>query len=325
MPVILSPIFDHLTGLREQETQAFVLSHAICFASRLSWANPTGCFTQVVRSDRCRRRLTVPSPSLIVIDQPRRLVRCRVPTRLMLDDLQDLDEPERGPETAKSRELVRSTCATRPMMPGRTVLAVCWQPQGRGRQCNSAGDDSIQQLLLRSSPTLSVGAAGGLHQLGLPVVGVAILTDPLGSVLLGGDVGVVQVAEVLVAILAGPLGSVLHAGPPVGVGHMITLRSSPTLEGRCCWALTTPFTLRVTVLRSSPTRRGRCDPHRPLRVGAAPSGSHSFSPVAMWLQSSPTLEGRCCGVLDADGLLPADVAILADALEGLVLPRSGCR
>jgi hypothetical protein len=35
----------------------------------------------------------------------------------VVDDLQDLDGAERGAEAAKGRELVGSTCGTRPMMP----------------------------------------------------------------------------------------------------------------------------------------------------------------------------------------------------------------
>jgi hypothetical protein len=35
----------------------------------------------------------------------------------VVDDLQDLDGTERGAEAAQGRELVGSTCATRPMMP----------------------------------------------------------------------------------------------------------------------------------------------------------------------------------------------------------------
>jgi hypothetical protein len=43
---------------------------------------------------------------LIVVDLSRRLVGCRVPAGFELAHLEDEDEPERGPETAKGRELV---------------------------------------------------------------------------------------------------------------------------------------------------------------------------------------------------------------------------
>src|SRR6266508_3012113 len=62
-----------------------------------------------------------------------------------------------------------------------------------------------------------------------------------------------------------------------------SLRSSPTLEGRCCetWPA---MVIGTSLLRSSPTLEGRCcsafitqgkaggqccDPHRPWRAGAA--------------------------------------------------------
>src|SRR6266508_741020 len=65
-----------------------------------------------------------------------------------------------------------------------------------------------------------------------------------------------------------------------------SLRSSPTLEGRCCetWPA---MVIGTSLLRSSPTLEGRCcsafitqgkagaqccDPHRPWRAGAARAG-----------------------------------------------------
>src|SRR6266545_4599230 len=81
------------------------------------------------------------------------------------------------------------------------------------------------------------------------------------------------------------------------------LRSSPTLEGRCC-----PFTTRFGV---APCRS--CDPHRPWRAGAATCTSPPRGSCASSLRSSPTLEGRCCLLRLADryrrGLA---VAILTD-------------
>jgi hypothetical protein len=61
-----------------------------------------GCKTTLLRQPRVR-------------DRPQCLVGCRVPARLVLDDLQDLDEAQRGPETAKRRELSGVDGGTQPM------------------------------------------------------------------------------------------------------------------------------------------------------------------------------------------------------------------
>ncbi len=106
------------------------------------------------------------------------------------------------------------------------------------------------------------------------------------------------------------------------VKRLPRLRSSPTLEGRCC-SVVAKFTRYQQELRSSPTLEGRCcwqprrtptrdngcDPHRPWRAGAAAAAS-------MWVntkRSSPTLEGRCCaGQLQQVTGREGEVAILTD-------------
>jgi len=121
---------------------------------------------------------------------------------------------------------------------------------------------------------------------------------------------------------------------------VVRLRSSPTLEGRCC---------------SRPGPRGPggrprgCDPHRPWRAGAAqPTPEQLTDPFSVAiltdpggpvlpvgrvqaayarevaLRSSPTLEGRCCertaGSLDG-GL--DEVAILTDPGGPVLLTDAG--
>ena len=51
---------------------------------------------------------------LIVLEQLRRLVSCRILAELVLAHLEDEDGAERGPETTKGRELSGSTVARSP-------------------------------------------------------------------------------------------------------------------------------------------------------------------------------------------------------------------
>jgi len=113
---------------------------------------------------------------------------------------------------------------------------------------------------------------------------VAILTDPGGPVLrpprcwptcprvIGCDPHRPWRAGAAIAAQCDKLGPCKSA-----------LRSSPTLEGRCCTGRSSTWT--------PPGRR--CDPHRPWRAGAAWC-EHVGNPERRKLRSSPTLEGRCC-------------------------------
>src|SRR6266508_741016 len=122
-------------------------------------------------------------------------------------------------------------------------------------------------LTLRSSPTLEgrccddeVDTGGGRHV-------VAILTDPGGPVL--RDVAGDGDRDLLVAILTDPGGPVLLGLHHAGQGRGSVLRSSPTLEGRCCSGRS----------RRAPWRwPGSCDPHRPWRAGAAWSPARPGGP-----------------------------------------------
>jgi len=121
---------------------------------------------------------------------------------------------------------------------------------------------------------------GGAGRAGL----VAILTDPGGPVLrpprcwptcprvIGCDPHRPWRAGAAIAAQCDKLGPCKSA-----------LRSSPTLEGRCCTGRSSTWT--------PPGRR--CDPHRPWRAGAAWC-EHVGNPERRKLRSSPTLEGRCC-------------------------------
>src|SRR6266540_3477179 len=190
---------------------------------------------------------------------------------------------------------------------------------------------------LRSSPTLEGRCCWEMHR--DPVAqgdGVAILTDPGGPVL-----------------RTRPRRSGCSRSPccdphrpwragaacpdsPIDIAAVLPLRSSPTLEGRCCYRMYAPVAAKASALRSSPTLEGRCchhhhprrrparpsgcDPHRPWRAGAAGKCTGTRSPRVMGLRSSPTLEGRCC-VQDPAGPGAAGrrVAILTDP-GGPVLP-----
>src|SRR6266540_2851611 len=182
--------------------------------------------------------------------------------------------------------------------------------------------------------------AGAARKIRIEVVDeryVAILTDPGGPVLLAMDDATKAYLDELrssptlegrcccarslagsprqrrVAILTDPGGPVLHAAwEQRGSRTASVLRSSPTLEGRCCSA-------------ASPTPRCStcgCDPHRPWRAGAAVQ-RFSNPAVSTALRSSPTLEGRCCVQLP-DGSVPGPlaVAILTDPGGPVLLWRA---
>src|SRR6266536_677308 len=108
-----------------------------------------------------------------------------------------------------------------------------------------------------------------------------------------------------VAILTDPGGSVLRTNDSSSSSTKSPrLRPSPTPEGRCCcWCWSA---------RSSTTGRC-CDPHRPRRVGAARAPYPRAGRRPRRLRSSPTPEGRCCAFHRRPLLPHADhVAILTD-------------
>src|SRR6266540_2266367 len=113
-----------------------------------------------------------------------------------------------------------------------------------------------------------------------------------------------------VAILTDPGGPVLPSPPsPSTTCSPKWLRSSPTLEGRCCWEmhrdpvaqgdgvaiLTDPGGPVLPWCDAQPRWPStRCDPHRPWRAGAARRLMPATDGALKVLRSSPTLEGRCC-------------------------------
>ncbi len=177
--------------------------------------------------------------------------------------------------------------------------------------CRLPAEEASPILVLRSSPTPEgrccprprPARAG-------PVRGVAILTDPGGSVLPPGPTGRPRSRPNALRSSPTPEGRCCRRSPTRGGGRSPKLRSSPTPEGRCCSG-------RAPVLARASRRC--CDPHRPRRVGAAPvagalevlvdavailtdpggsvlprSAYVVAASHAMVLRSSPTPEGRCC-------------------------------
>ena len=105
-----------------------------------------------------------------------------------------------------------------------------------------------------------------------------------------------------VAILTDPLGSVLPKVNFTLTFNLVQwLRSSPTPAGRCCYRSVRYWGTTRPVLRSSPTSEDRCcarpdqqpdsgrgcDPHRPRRIGAAWQCKSNMI-VAPLLRSLPT-------------------------------------
>jgi len=176
-------------------------------------------------------------------------------------------------------------------------------------------DTFVELSRLRSSPTpegrCCSRAAGPVPA--ADAHGVAILTDPGGSVL--REIVILSYQLLRVAILTDPGGSVLlgNVGPVSDVPPEVAILTDPG----------------GSVLRGQSTGAGclapsSCDPHRPRRVGAAPVWC-SHMRAGSGLRSSPTPEGRCCvGNVGPVSDVPPEVAILTDP-GGSVLQRGDRR
>ena len=236
-----------------------------------------------------------------------------------------LPPPERRPRRSCARcdphRPRRAGAALGPRQVGTgTAVAILTDPGGpvlpavRRRPC-------MVRYRLRSSPT----PEGRCCMRDLTFRAVSSSCDPHRPRRAGAAV-LVQLGsggQRLVAILTDPGGPVLPSSSSSVPAGSVSLRSSPTPEGRCCrhhqgWRLLAddvailtdpggPVLHGIAVPCAGPAR---CDPHRPRRAGAArrvAGRPSSYVP----LRSSPTPEGRCCSD-DAGRLRGTAVAILTD-------------